>query len=148
MSCHISALCITLPSPISGLERPLWEEDFMKVGTPILPLQSTDNTSKSPLGDNLGESAPSTSRPSLSRRKRSSLFSTLQVDVGDATHVGTILWPGGLFSGLGGVLGESDHGSEGRSAWYLRSTLQMEPRLNGCSPQKGVTIQVIASELN
>lgn len=64
----------------------------MKVGTPILPLQSTDNTSNSPLGDNFVERAPSMSLPSFSKSKRSLLFSTLQADVGETTHVRKILW--------------------------------------------------------
>lgn len=46
MSCHISALCIALPCPKSGLVEPT--EEFMEVGSPIVPLQSTDNTSASP----------------------------------------------------------------------------------------------------
>lgn len=50
MSCHISALCITLPCPKRGLvETTFGERNSCRVEkTPISPLQSTDNTSASP----------------------------------------------------------------------------------------------------
>lgn len=97
MSCHISALCIALPSPKRGLaETTFWGEEFPEGGErhPSRPLQSTNNTSATPFtlwwqlrgrggegGGLRGEHLPPHS-PSFSRRRRSSALIPPQVYAG------------------------------------------------------------------
>lgn len=122
-------------------ERTTW-----RLAHPSCPFKAPTTPQNHARGTTLRR-APSTSLPSFSKRK-SSLFSTLKADVGEATHVRRILWQDGLVSGRCIVLGESDHRSEDRSVCLLQSALQMEPQLEACSPHKGFDIQVIASKFN
>lgn len=69
IECHVTFLHYASPSPVPEVDwsRPLWGEAFMKAGTPISPLQSTDNTSNSPLGDSFVDRAPSISTQLLQK---------------------------------------------------------------------------------
>lgn len=98
-------------------ERTLW-----RLAHPSCPFKAPTTPQNHHRGTTLRR-APSMSLPSFSKSK-SSLFSTLQADVGGATHVRRILWQDGLFSGRCFVLGESDHRPEDSSGCCLQSALQ------------------------
>lgn len=135
MSCHISALCISLPYPKRGLvdfgERNSWRVEM----TPISPLQSTNNTSASPSnlpwwqGDIFEESTFHIAPQFLTQKEEFSTYPSSGLRRRDTQHVkGEACDRANLFSGQHGhtvsvLHGGSDHRPD------LLSALQLKPSL-------------------
>lgn len=141
MSCRISAMHHPPPVPSVDRQSPPRGEDFTEAGTALSRLQSTDGVSTSPPGDNVLDP------PSFSKSKKGLLFSPPQAGVGGAPVEGESCGRCGLFSGCGGVLVRTGSQISGMDLCGASSLLQMEPRPKACSPQKGLTIQAVASRL-
>lgn len=110
MSCHISALCTTLSCLRSGLVKTSMGRGLREGWhTHLAPSKHRQHLKFTTGGATLW-------REHLPCHYKTLLISSLHTHGREATLVRRTLWSDGLFSGCGGVLGESDARSEERSA--------------------------------